>query len=104
MAEPRDNLFASRASRIVLALTVATGLCAVVAAAPSALPSKTTAVAVPIRTTGEGATAMRPLGSGPAISVGRAYDAEDEDCTLAVTKVTEESGRVRVKRSVACAN
>ncbi|MBI1869053.1 MAG: hypothetical protein HYS06_12310 [Methylocystis sp.] len=104
MAEPRTSPVASRAPRIVLALTAATCLCAAVAAAPSAPSSKTTAIAVPIKTIGESPTTARPLGRGPAIRVGRAYDAEDEDCTLAVTRITEESGRVRVTRSVACAN
>jgi hypothetical protein len=53
---------------------------------------------------GESATGIRPLGRGPAIRVGRAFDAEDEDCTLVVTKITEASGHVQVKRGVTCAN
>ncbi len=47
---------------------------------------------------------MRPLGSGPTIKVGRAFDAEDEDCTLAVTKVAEKSGGVHVTRRLTCVN
>jgi hypothetical protein len=46
---------------------------------------------------------MRPLGIGPTIKVGR-VDAEDEDCTLAVTKVAEKSGGVHVTRRLTCVN
>jgi hypothetical protein len=53
---------------------------------------------------GEDVSGVRPLGRGPAIRVGRAYDAEDEDCTLAVTQRTDESGRLHVTHSVTCAN
>lgn len=108
MAVSRDSPFSSRASRVILALTVATCLCAAVAAAPSAPPSKPIGPAiavVPVKPAfGESATGMRPLGRGPAIHVGRAYDAEDEDCTLVVTRVNDESGYVRVTRGVVCAN
>jgi hypothetical protein len=44
------------------------------------------------------------LGAGTAIQVGRAYDSEDEDCTLAVTTTTDKNGRARVTHGVACAN
>ncbi|MDP3553864.1 MULTISPECIES: hypothetical protein [unclassified Methylocystis] len=47
---------------------------------------------------------MRPLARGPAIRVGRAYGAEDEDCTLVITPKADERGRVRYMRSVSCAN
>ena len=47
---------------------------------------------------------MRPLARGPAIRVGRAYGAEDEDCTLVLKPSTDERGRVRYMRSVTCAN
>ncbi|WP_246720003.1 hypothetical protein [Methylocystis sp. H62] len=47
---------------------------------------------------------MRPLAHGPAIRVGRAYGAEDEDCTLVITPKADERGRVRYMRSVSCAN
>jgi hypothetical protein len=107
MATPRDSWFSNRVSRIVLALTVATSVCAAVAAAPSAPPSKVDlpTIAVPLRAAfGESATGLRPLGRGAVIHVGRAYDAEDEDCTLIVTKITEADGRVRVTRNIACAN
>jgi hypothetical protein len=107
MALTRESPIASRTSRIVLALTVATCLCAAVAAAPSAPTSKEdgSAIARSIKTKlGENVDGMRPLGRGPAIRVGRAYDAEDEDCTLAVTQTTDESGRVHVTRGVTCAN
>jgi len=47
---------------------------------------------------------MRPVARGPAIRVGRAYGAEDEDCTLVITPKADERGRVRYMRSVSCAN
>lgn len=105
--ESRDNPFSSRALRIVLALTAVTSLCAAVAAAPSPPSGKDVdvSVAVPIKAAfGDIATSLRPLGRGPAIRVGRAYDGEDEDCILAVTHVTDENGRVHVTRGIACAN
>lgn len=103
----RDNVFSSRASRIALATAAVTGLCAAVAASPSAPPTgePDRTVAVPIKAAfGDSATALRPFGQGPAIRVGRAYDPEDEDCTLVVTQVTDQNGRVSVARGVACAN
>ena len=108
----RDNPFASRASRAVFAITIAAGLCAAVAATPSASIGKENSIATAAKTrTGAGATSgepakgIRPLGSGPTIRVGRAFDAEDEDCTLAVTKVAEKSGGgVHVTRSLTCVN
>ena len=111
MAVSRDNPFANRTSRIVLAVTAAAGLCAAVAATPSASIGKETIPAAPAspvaaagQDMGEAAKAMRPLGRGPAIRVGRAFDAEDEDCTLVVTKITDASGHVQVKSGVTCAN
>jgi len=111
MVVSRDNPFANRTSRIVLAVTAAAGLCAAVAAAPSAsigretIPtSSASPVAAAGHDMGESATGIRPLGRGPAIRVGRAFDAEDEDCTLVVTKTTDASGHVQVKRGVTCAN
>ncbi len=103
----RDNPLSSRASRIVLALTAVIGLCAAVAAAPSppSVKDMESSVAVPIKAAfGDIATSLKPLGRGPAIRVGRAYGAEDEDCILAVTQVTDATGRVHVTRGVACAN
>ncbi|MFO1125397.1 MAG: hypothetical protein U1E25_09045 [Methylocystis sp.] len=47
---------------------------------------------------------QRPLARGSAVRVGRAYGAEDEDCTLVITPRADESGRVRYMRSVSCAN
>jgi hypothetical protein len=111
MVVSRDNPFASRTSRIVLAVTAAAGLCAAVAATPSASIGKETIPALsasPVATAGnemgESAKGMRPLGRGPAIRVGRAFDAEDEDCTIVVTKTTDASGHVQVKRGLTCAN
>lgn len=105
MAVSRESPFASRMSRIVLGLTVAIGAAAAVAAAPSTsdLKSRSTATgvqaAVSLNDIG-----MRPLARGPAIRVGRAYGAEDEDCTLVITPKDDEWGRVRYMRSVSCAN
>jgi hypothetical protein len=111
MVVSRDNVFASRTSRAVLAITSVASLCAAIAATPSASIGKESSIVAPVKiSTGSGAASsetakgMRPLGRGPAIKVGRAFDAEDEDCTLAVTKTTEESGRVHVKRSLTCVN
>jgi hypothetical protein len=110
MVVSRDNPFANRTSRIVLAVTAVAGLCAAVAATPSASIGKETIPASPASPVAGGGrdmgdpTAIRPLGRGPAIRVGRAFDAEDEDCTLVVTKTTDASGHVQVKRAVTCAN
>lgn len=111
MVVSRDNPFASRTSRAVFAITAAAGLCAAIAATPSASIGKENGIATSATiekgagaTSGETAKGMRPLGSGPAFRVGRAFDAEDEDCTLAVTKVADKSGGVHVTRRVVCAN
>ena len=107
MAVSRESIFANRTSAIVIALTVATSLCAVIAAAPSASANKADATAMVRQARAplsETTTGVRPLGVGPAIQVGRAYDSEDEDCTLAVTRTTDKNGRVRVTHGVACAN
>ncbi|MGA8170259.1 MAG: hypothetical protein WB816_05435 [Methylocystis sp.] len=111
MVVSRESPFATRTSRIVLAVTAVASLCAAVAATPSASIGKetipelsATTVATVVGDRAEAARGMRPLARGPAIRVGRAFDAEDEDCTLVVTKVTDESGRVKVKRGVTCAN
>ena len=111
MVFSRDNPFASRTSRAVFAITIAAGLCAAVAATPSASIGKENGIATTAGTrtgagvtSGESAKGMRPLGSGPTIRVGRAFDAEDEDCTLAVTKVAGKSGGVHLTRSLTCVN
>jgi hypothetical protein len=111
VAISRDNPFASRTSRAVFAITIAAGLCAAVAATPSASIGKESSSATTATThkgadatSGEPAKGLRPLGSGPTIKVGRAFDAEDEDCTLAVTKVAEKSGGVHVTSRLTCVN
>ena len=110
MAISRDNPFASRTSRAVFAITIAAGLCAAVAATPSASIGKESSSATTAKarkgadaTSSEPAKGLRPLGSGPTIKVGR-VDAEDEDCMLAVTKVAEKSGGVHVTRRLTCVN
>ncbi|MBM3563590.1 MAG: hypothetical protein FJX48_10700 [Alphaproteobacteria bacterium] len=104
MVVSRESLFASRTSRIVLGLTVVFCAVAAVAAAPSAsAPNRSVATgvqaAVSLNDVG-----LRPLARGSAVRVGRAYGAEDEDCTLVITPRADESGRVRYMRSVSCAN
>ncbi|HEY8124912.1 MAG TPA: hypothetical protein VIF88_05785 [Methylocystis sp.] len=106
MAVSRESPFASRTSRIVLGLTVAISAVAAVAAAPSATSdlkshSLATGVQAAVSLSDDG---MRPLARGPAIRVGRAFGAEDEDCTLVITPKADERGRVRYMRSVSCAN
>jgi hypothetical protein len=105
MAVTRESPIASRMSRIVLGATIACGLVAAVAAAPTAPapkgPSAAVAVKAAVSLNDDG---LRPLARGPAIKVGRAYGAEDEDCTLVLKPSTDERGRVRYMRSVTCAN
>lgn len=103
MAITRESPVASRLSRIVLGATVVIGLCAAVAAAPSMPTTKgsSTAVQAAVSLNDDG---MRPLARGPAIRVGRAFGAEDEDCTLVLKPSADEHGRVRYMRSVTCAN
>lgn len=104
MAGSFDSPLASRTSRIVLGITVATCFAAAVAASPSpsALkPSAATAVTAAVSLNDD---SLRPLARGPAIRVGRAYGAEDEDCTLVLTPRTDARGRVEYMRSVTCAN
>ncbi|WP_018266825.1 hypothetical protein [Methylosinus sp. LW4] len=99
------NSVLSRNSRILLAVTVAASLGASVAATPS-LGARFEAPAAPsliTRTTlGDSATVLRPFGDGPAILIGRAYGADDEDCVLAVTRVEGSDGQVSVARGIAC--
>lgn len=104
MAVTRESPFASRTSRIVLGVTVAFGLCAAVAAAPTAPVAKGQSVAAVKAAVSLNDDGLRPLARGPAIRVGRAYGAEDEDCTLVLKPSTDEHGRVRYMRSVTCAN
>ncbi len=104
MAVMRESPIASRLSRIVRGFTVAAGLCAAVAASPSVPAVKgqsSAAVKAAVSLNDDG---LRPLARGPAIRVGRAFGAEDEDCTLVLKPSTDERGRVRYMRSVTCAN
>jgi hypothetical protein len=111
MTAPESDCVGASVSRVILFVAAVVGFLAAVASAPAA-PTDSRAVISPQiiksppadatpRDPGEG---MRPLGRGPIIKVARAYDAEDEDCTLAITKRTDESGKVHVERGVACAN
>jgi len=105
----RTNPAGDRLSRSVAAITATAGLFAAVAASPVTGREPVAGGLVrpaPVQkeTVGAFMKGLRPLGDGPALKIGRAYGAEDEDCTIAVAKSTDESGRVRVKRSVACVN
>ncbi|WP_024878598.1 hypothetical protein [Methylosinus sp. LW3] len=95
----------SKNSRILLAVTVAASFGASVAATPS-LGARFEALTAPSSVTkttlGDSVTALRPFGDGPAILIGRAYGADDEDCVLAVTRVEGSDGQVSVARGIAC--
>ncbi|MBI1981576.1 MAG: hypothetical protein HYS63_08515 [Methylocystis sp.] len=105
MAVSRESPFASRTSRIVLGLTVVFSAVAAVAAAPSASSPKSQSAATGVQAAVSlNDVGLRPLARGSAIRVGRAYGAEDEDCTLVIMPKADESGRVRYMRSVSCAN
>jgi len=95
----------TRTSRILLGVTIAVSLGAAVAASPSlGARSDAPASRALIEKTGFGdsATALRPFGDGPAILVGRAFGADDEDCVLAVTRVEGSEGQVSVARGIVC--
>lgn len=94
-----------RYARLILVVAAAAGLVAAIAAAPSASIGKETSPATALRLSAERPdTGLRPLGRGPAMRVGRAFDAEDEDCTLVVTRTPDADGNMRVRRAVSCAN
>jgi hypothetical protein len=106
MSATRDAFLASRVSRVILAVTAVMSLGAAVAAAPAAPPSQNM-VASPVEKArldpGEQVQGVRPLAQGAGIRVGRAYDAEDEDCTLIITQTPDANGHMRVTRRIACA-
>lgn len=105
MAVSRESPFASRTSRIVIGLTVVFSAVAAVAAAPSSSSPKNQSAATGVQAAVSlNDVGLRPLARGPAIRVGRAYGAEDEDCTLVIAPNADERGRVRYMRSVSCAN
>ena len=81
MAVTLDNPFSSRTSRLVLGSAVAMCLVAAVAAAPSASTGFAAKSPVKAAITLNN-DAIRPLAPGAGIRVGRAFDGEDEDCTL----------------------
>lgn len=100
-----SDLFKGRYSRIVFVVTAAAGLVAAIAAAPSVSIGKETSPSSMPRLGAENVdTGLRPLARGPAMRVGHAFDAEDEDCTLVVTRTPNEDGHMRVRRSLSCAN
>ena len=47
---------------------------------------------------------IRPLAPGPGIRVGRAFDGEDEDCTLVMTPQTDAKGHAVYARELSCVN
>jgi hypothetical protein len=100
-----SGLSNSRFTRLVLVVSATAGLFATIAAAPSASIGKESSPAAALRAGVEKADAsLRPLGRGPALRVGRAFSAEDEDCTLVVTRTPDAAGQMRVRRAVSCAN
>jgi len=106
MSAAPDAILARRASRVILALTAVVSLGAAVAAAPAAPQPEavTRALAEKARLDlADASPSVRPLARGPAIRVGRAYDAEDEDCTLAVTQTPDAHGRITETRRLSCA-
>jgi len=105
MAVTRESPFATRTSRIVLGFTVATSLCAAVAAAPSAPTGLKGPSTAPVKATVSlNDDGLRPLARGPAIRVGRAFGGEDEDCTLVMTPKTDAKGHVSYARELSCVN
>lgn len=110
---------------IVLAVTIAFGLGAAVAAAPMSVfnaqaakaeagrhgaSAKARPLASPI-TDGQAAgetkapkanstPGVRQMASGPSIKVARLYEGDDEDCVVAV--VNDASGAVHMRHSVLC--
>jgi hypothetical protein len=93
----------SRISQIVLGLTIAKGLCAAVAAAPSKQtlgPNIMGSVTVE-PTLNE---APRPFGKGPVMKIGRAFGPEDEDCVTVITERADANGKLHAVRQLSCAN
>jgi hypothetical protein len=103
MAVTFDNPFSSRTSRLVLGSAFVMCLGAAVAAAPSASTGSTTASPVKAAISVNG-DVIRPLASGPGIRVGRAFDGEDEDCTLVMTPKTDAKGHAAYARELSCVN
>jgi hypothetical protein len=103
-ASSRVCFSSRRASRLLVAVgAAALSFCAAVAASPRIGPLSDPAPRPVPAALGEAATSLQPLGRGPVLKVGRAFDPEDEDCILAVTQVEGNDGQVSVTRGVACA-
>lgn len=106
MAFTQDKLFSGSLSRIVLGVTLATCVVAAVAASPSA----TAVIKSPVAPAMKGAISLggadivRPLAPGAGIRVGRAYGAEDEDCTIVFMPTRDAKGRETYSKSVSCAD
>jgi len=96
------GLIHGRYARLILAVTAVVGVAAVVAATPSASVGKEDNVPPAVSTMLD--DAIQPLGKGPTLRVARAFDTANEDCSVVVARVADASGRVRVKRSLSCAN
>ena len=103
MAVTLDNPFSSRTPRLVLGSAVAMCLVAAVAAAPSASTGFAAKSPVKAAITLNN-DAIRPLAPGAGIRVGRAFDGEDEDCTLVMTPKTDAKGHVSYARELSCVN
>ena len=103
MAVTLDNPFSSRASRFILGSAFVMCLGAAVAAAPSVSIGTTTKSPVKAAISLNG-DVIRPLAPGPGIRVGRAFDGEDEDCTLVMTPQTDAKGHAVYARELYCVN
>jgi hypothetical protein len=103
MAVTHEKPLASRTSRLILGSAIAMCVGAAVAAAPSASTGTTvnSPVKAAISLNGE---VIRPLAPGPGIRVGRAFDGEDEDCTLVMTPTTDKKGHAAYARELSCVN
>ncbi|QGM47673.1 hypothetical protein [Methylocystis heyeri] len=107
MISSKNGSVANRVSQTILFIAATAGFLAAVAAAPAAptdAKSPAQASAGQMSVLRDDASGMRPLARGPAIRVGRAFDAEDEDCTVTITRVTDENGHVHARRGLTCAN
>jgi len=103
MAVTLDNPFSTRTSRLIMGGAVAMCLVATVTAAPSVTTGS--AVKSPVKAAiSLNGDVIRPLAPGAGIRVGRAFDGEDEDCTLVMTPKTDAKGRTTYARELSCVN
>ena len=63
----------------------------------------TATAAISVAPASEGNPALRPLTIGRSIHVQPAYGPDEEDCVFATHKVVQPNGRVRIERTLECA-